>query len=55
MLQLDDPGQVCSVARPLEVVGARLSILVRDAMNGIAHSDEIQSSLGMARNDLATR
>jgi hypothetical protein len=54
MLQLDDPGQVCSVARPLEVV-ARLSILVCDAMNGIAHSDEIQGSLGMARNDLATR
>jgi len=56
MLHADYPGQVCSVARALEVVGERWSLLlVRDAMNGIGRFDEFQGSLGIARNVLATR
>jgi DNA-binding HxlR family transcriptional regulator len=56
MLHTDYPGQVCSVARALEVVGERWSLLlVRDAMNGVARFDEFQGSLGIARNVLATR
>ena len=50
------PGQACSVAKSLEVVGERWSLLiVRDVMNGNRRFGEIQSSLGVARNVLSAR
>lgn len=56
MLRRDYPGQDCSIAKALEVVGERWSLLiVRDVMNGRRRFDEIQKSLGVARNVLAAR
>jgi DNA-binding HxlR family transcriptional regulator len=56
MLRRDYPGQDCSIAKALEVIGERWSLLiVRDVMNGRRRFDEIQSSLGVARNVLAAR
>ncbi|MEA2457852.1 MAG: hypothetical protein QOC95_824 [Thermoleophilaceae bacterium] len=49
-------GQVCSVARTLELVGERWTILiVRDAFRGIRRFDDFQRSLGVARNVLQGR
>lgn len=49
-------GQNCSVARALEVVGERWTILiVRDAFLGVRRFDDFQRSLGVARNVLNTR
>ena len=46
----------CSVARTLEIVGERWTLLVlRDAFNGIRRFDDFQQSLGIARNILADR
>lgn len=48
--------QVCSIARALEVVGERWSILiVREALLGTARFDEFLGSLGIARNVLTGR
>ena len=48
--------QVCSIARALEVVGERWSLLiVRDALLGVRRFDGFQKSLGIARNVLADR
>ena len=48
--------QVCSVARALEVIGDRWTMLViRDAFLGVTRFDEIQRSLGVARNVLSDR
>ncbi|MQA86070.1 MAG: transcriptional regulator [Streptosporangiales bacterium] len=48
--------QVCSIARALEVVGERWSLLiVRDALLGLRRFDEFQGSLGIARNVLTDR
>jgi DNA-binding HxlR family transcriptional regulator len=56
VLRHDYPGQVCSIAKSLEVVGERWSLLiVRDVMNGQRRFDELQKGLGVARNVLATR
>ncbi len=56
MLRNDYPGQICSVAKSLEVIGERWSLLiVRDVMNGNRRFGEIQSSLGVARNVLSGR
>src|SRR4051794_6526665 len=56
MLGRDYDTQVCSVARALEVVGERWSLLViRDAFLGVRRFDEFQRSLGIARNVLQTR
>ena len=56
MLRHDYPGQVCSIARSLEVVGERWSLLiVRDVMNRRRRFDELQRGLGIARNVLAAR
>ncbi len=56
MLRHDYPGQVCSIAKSLEVVGERWSLLiVRDVMNGNRRFDELQGSLGVARNVLSAR
>jgi DNA-binding HxlR family transcriptional regulator len=52
----DYPGQVCSIAKALEVVGERWSLLiVRDVMNRRRRFDELQKGLGIARNTLAAR
>jgi DNA-binding HxlR family transcriptional regulator len=49
-------GQNCSIARTLEIVGERWTLLiVRDAFRGIARFDDFQQSLGIARNVLADR
>lgn len=56
MLQNTYDGQVCSVARTLELVGERWTILiVRDAFRGIRRFDDFQRSLGVARNVLQGR
>jgi DNA-binding HxlR family transcriptional regulator len=56
VLRHDYPGQVCSIAKSLEVIGERWSLLiVRDVMNGNRRFDELQSSLGVARNVLSAR
>jgi DNA-binding HxlR family transcriptional regulator len=50
------PQQVCSIARALEVVGERWSLLiVRDAFLGRTRFSEFQRSLGIARNVLTQR
>lgn len=56
MLRNDYPGQICSIARSLEVIGERWSLLiVRDVMNGRRRFDELQKGLGVARNVLSAR
>lgn len=46
----------CSIARSLELIGERWSLLViRDVFLGNRRFDEIQASLGIARNVLASR
>ena len=56
VLQRDYPGQVCSIARSLEVVGERWTLLiVRDAVVGLTRFDEFQESLGIASNVLTNR
>jgi DNA-binding HxlR family transcriptional regulator len=48
--------QVCSIARTLEVVGERWTLLLlRDAFLGVRRFDEFQAGLGIARNVLADR
>jgi DNA-binding HxlR family transcriptional regulator len=48
--------QICSIARALEVLGERWTILVvRDAMLGVKRFEDFQSSLGVARNVLTDR
>jgi DNA-binding HxlR family transcriptional regulator len=49
-------GQTCSIARTLEVVGERWTLLiVRDAYLGVRRFDEFLESLGVASNILAAR
>lgn len=49
-------GQVCSIARALEVVGDRWTLLVlRDLTFGLKRFDEFQQSLGVAPNVLTDR
>jgi DNA-binding HxlR family transcriptional regulator len=56
MLQRDYPGQVCSIARSLEVVGERWTLLIlRDAVLGLTRFEDFQDSLGIASNVLANR
>ena len=56
MLQRDYPEQVCSIARSLEVVGERWTLLIlRDAVLGIERFEEFQDSLGIATNVLTNR
>jgi DNA-binding HxlR family transcriptional regulator len=46
----------CSIARALELVGERWTILVlRNVFLGVRRFDEMQRDLGVARNVLATR
>jgi len=56
VLNRDYEGQNCSVARALEVVGERWSLLiVRDVFLGLRRFEELQQNLGIARNVLTDR
>jgi DNA-binding HxlR family transcriptional regulator len=56
MLRRDYQGQVCSIARALEVVGDRWTLLViRDVAVGLHRFDEVLQSLGVASNVLTDR
>jgi DNA-binding HxlR family transcriptional regulator len=56
MLRNDYEGQVCSIARSLELIGERWTILViREVFLGRRRFSEMQRSLGVARNVLAAR
>jgi DNA-binding HxlR family transcriptional regulator len=56
VLHHDYPGQICSIAKSLEVVGERWTLLiVRDVMTGHRRFGELQRSLGVARNVLSSR
>ena len=56
MLNRDYEGQNCSIARALEVVGERWTLLIiRDVLLGIRRFDEMQEDLGIARNVLTDR
>lgn len=48
--------QVCSVARSLEVVGERWTLLiVRDALRGVRRFEDFRAGLGIAHNVLSDR
>ena len=56
MLKNTYEGQACSIARSLELIGERWTLLiVRDVFRGLRRFDEIQESLGIARNVLTNR
>ena len=56
VLRNDYEGQDCSIARALEVVGERWTLLIiRDAFLGLHRFDQFQESLGIARNVLTDR
>ncbi len=56
MLGRDYLGQDCSIARTLEVVGERWTLLVlREIFTGTSRFDDFQKQLGIARNVLQTR
>jgi DNA-binding HxlR family transcriptional regulator len=56
MLHRTYDDQTCSVARTLEVVGERWTLLIlRDALLGIRRFDDFQADLGIARNVLTDR
>ena len=56
MLKRNYDNQNCSIARALEIVGERWTLLiVRDAFLGRSRFDEFQESLGIARNVLTDR
>jgi DNA-binding HxlR family transcriptional regulator len=56
VLQRDYPEQVCSIARSLEVVGERWTLLIlRDAVLGLERFEDFQDDLGIASNTLTNR
>lgn len=56
MLGADYPDQNCSIARALEVVGERWTLLVlRDLFVGVRRFDDLVASLGVTRTVLARR
>jgi DNA-binding HxlR family transcriptional regulator len=56
VLRRDYDGQNCSIARALEVVGERWTLLIiRDVFLGRRRFDQLQESLGIARNVLTDR
>jgi DNA-binding HxlR family transcriptional regulator len=56
VLRRDYEGQNCSIARALEIVGERWTLLiVRDCFLGLRRFEEFQQSLGIARNVLTER
>jgi DNA-binding HxlR family transcriptional regulator len=49
-------GQLCSIARALETVGERWTLLIlRDLFLGLRRFEELQADLGIARNVLTAR
>ncbi|HEX4980017.1 MAG TPA: helix-turn-helix domain-containing protein [Acidimicrobiales bacterium] len=51
-----EPDAGCSIARTLEVIGDRWTILIlRDAFRGVRRFEEFQRDLGIARNVLTDR
>ena len=56
MLGKEYEGQICSIARSLELVGERWTLLVvREIFHGRRKFSEMQRSLGVARNVLTSR
>jgi DNA-binding HxlR family transcriptional regulator len=56
VLRNDYDNQICSIARGLEVVGERWTLLIlRDVFLGIRRFDALQADLGIARNILQAR
>ena len=56
MLERTYPGQDCSIARALEVVGERWTLLIlRDAVLGMDRFEQFQRSPGVATNVLTNR
>jgi DNA-binding HxlR family transcriptional regulator len=56
MLKRGYEGQNCSIARTLEIVGERWTLLIiRDVFLGLRRFDQLQESLGIARNVLTDR
>jgi DNA-binding HxlR family transcriptional regulator len=56
MLGNDYEGQICSIARTLELVGERWTLLViREVFMGRRRFSEMQRTLGVARNVLTSR
>jgi DNA-binding HxlR family transcriptional regulator len=56
VLRRDYPGQVCSIARSLEVIGERWTpLILRDALLGLERFEEFQESLGISSNVLTDR
>jgi DNA-binding HxlR family transcriptional regulator len=56
VLKRDYEGQVCSIARALELVGDRWTLLiVRDVALGLRRFDQLLDSLGIASNVLTDR
>jgi DNA-binding HxlR family transcriptional regulator len=56
MLKREYETQECSIARSLEVVGERWSLLiVRSVLLGVRRFDELLAGLGITRSVLATR
>ena len=56
MLNRTYDTQICSIARTLEVVGERWTLLVlRDVLRGTRRFEELVESLGVARNVLSDR
>lgn len=56
MLGRDYQGQNCSIARTLELIGERWTLLIlRDVFRGRRRFDELQTNLGIASNVLSKR
>jgi DNA-binding HxlR family transcriptional regulator len=56
MLPRTYESQNCSIARALEVIGERWTLLIlRDALRGTTRFEDFQTSLGIARNVLTVR
>jgi DNA-binding HxlR family transcriptional regulator len=56
MLHRTYDDQICSIARTLEVLGERWTLLIiRDALLGLRRFDDFLRSLGVARNVLTER
>ena len=56
MLHSDYPGQTCSIARSLEAVGERWTLLIlRDVLLGTTRFDDLVDGLGITRTVLARR
>jgi DNA-binding HxlR family transcriptional regulator len=56
VLKRDYDGQNCSIARALELIGERWSLLIiRDAFLGVRRFEDFQADLGVARNVLSSR